>query len=394
MATAFVCAAIADDKQPREGKASQDGASFLRGAGLPGAGTGAAATRKGQPRLNRGRIGNVVLEPVHVTALTAEEGRGEERAHPHTSGPMTASQIPSRTRYASPLRYPGGKARMAPWLTGTFESLQWPMDVEIWLEPFGGGAGAALTALTSGKVPEAWIVEANPALAAFWTTVMDEGPALASQVEGVIPSLGLFQASREKVAAALNGEKVETFELGLAAFILNRCSRSGMIISNVGPIGGKTQSGRDTISARFNAPALAERIRAVHALGDRFKVFTGDGISFLEDLPSSGILDEVFCFVDPPYIGVGNDLYAIGMDNDLHERLARALNRLTAPWLLTYDAHPQIPVLYPCSEVMEFDIPHTAGSSRVGTEYLVLGPGMRLPETNPLGRGSVQLLAA
>jgi DNA adenine methylase len=305
------------------------------------------------------------------------------------------TQTPTRSvRYASPLRYPGGKARMAPWLTETFESLQWPMDVEIWLEPFGGGAGAALTALTTGKVPEAWIVEANPALAAFWTTVMNDGPALASRVERIEPTLTLFQESRHNVAAALTGECIDPFNLGLAAFILNRCSRSGMILPSVGPIGGKAQAGQHTIGARFNAAALADRIRAVHALGDRFKVFAGDGIRFLEDLPDSGVQDEVFCFVDPPYIGVGNDLYAVGMDGDLHQRLARALNRLTAPWLLTYDAHSRIPVLYPDSEVIEFDIPHTAGSSRVGTEYLVLGPGMRLPEANPLGKGNLYQVAA
>ncbi|QOD05835.1 DNA adenine methylase [Pseudarthrobacter sp. BIM B-2242] len=307
---------------------------------------------------------------------------------------MTPHRTPARTRYSSPLRYPGGKARMAPWLTETFESLQWPMDVEIWLEPFGGGAGAALTALTAGNVPEAWIVEANPALAAFWTTVMSDGPALAARVERTVPTLALFQDSRQNVAAALGGEQVDPFELGLSAFILNRCSRSGMILPSVGPIGGKTQDGQHTIGARFNASALAERIRSVHALGDRFKVFAGDGISFLEDLQHSGVQDEVFCFVDPPYIGVGNDLYAIGMDDDLHQRLARALNRLTAPWLLTYDAHPQIPLLYPDSEIVEFDIPHTAGSSRVGREYLVLGPGMGLPEANPLGKGNVYRLAA
>jgi DNA adenine methylase len=306
---------------------------------------------------------------------------------------MTSSRTPS-SRYASPLRYPGGKARMAPWLTDTFEALLWPMDVEIWLEPFGGGAGAALTALASGRVPEAWIVEANPALAAFWTTVMNDGPAMADRVERTVPTLGMFQDSRQTVAAALDGERIDTFKLGLAAFILNRCSRSGMILPSVGPIGGKAQTGLHTVAARFNAAALADRIRTVHALGDRFKVFAGDGISFLEDLPASGVQDEVFCFVDPPYIGVGNDLYAIGMDDDLHQRLANALNRLTAPWLLTYDAHPQIPQLYPDSQVLEFDIPHTAGSSRVGTEYLVLGPGMGAPETNPLGKGSVSRLAA
>jgi DNA adenine methylase len=304
------------------------------------------------------------------------------------------SRTPARSRYASPLRYPGGKARMAPWLTDTFETLQWPMDVEIWLEPFGGGAGAALTALGTGRVPEAWIVEANPALAAFWTTVMDDGRALAARLERTVPTLAMFQAARDTVAAALAGEQLDPFKVGLAAFLVNRCSRSGMIMPSVGPIGGKAQTGLHTVSARFNAEALADRIRAVHALGDRFKVFAGDGISFLEDIPDSGIQDEVFCFVDPPYIGVGNDLYAVGMDDDLHQRLARALNRLTAPWLLTYDAHSRIPLLYPDSEVFEFDIPHTAGSSRVGTEYLVLGPGMGLPATNPLGKGNVYRLAA
>lgn len=283
---------------------------------------------------------------------------------------------------------------MAPWLTDTFEALLGPMDVEIWLEPFGGGAGAALTALATGRVPEAWIVEANPALAAFWTTVMSAGPALAARIECTVPTLGMFQSARETVAAALAGEQIDTFELGFAAFLLNRCSRSGMILPSVGPIGGKAQTGLHTVAARFNAAALAERIRSVHALGARFKVFAGDGISFLEELPDSGIEAEVFCFVDPPYIGVGNDLYAIGMDDDLHQRLALALNRLETPWLLTYDAHPQIPRLYPDSDVVEFDIPHTAGSSRVGTEYLVLGPGMGRPENNPLGKGTIQHLAA
>jgi DNA adenine methylase len=301
---------------------------------------------------------------------------------------------PTSPRYASPLRYPGGKARMAPWLTDVFDTLQWPMDVEIWLEPFGGGAGAALTALMSGRVPEAWIVEANPALAAFWTTVMGDGPALARRIENTTPTLELFQRAQQSVADALAGNPVDPFELGFAAFMLNRCSRSGMVIPNVGPIGGKTQAGLHTIDARFNAPALADRVRAVHSLGDRFKVFAGDGIAFLEDLPESGIEDEVFCFVDPPYIGVGNDLYAIGMDDALHRRLAEALNRLASPWLLTYDAHPQVPLLYPDRPVVQFDIPHTVGSSRIGSEYLVLGPGMALPDANPLGKGNIELLAA
>lgn len=298
------------------------------------------------------------------------------------------------SRYASPLRYPGGKARMAPWLTDTFESLLWPLDVEIWLEPFGGGAGAALTALMSDRVPEAWIVEANPALAAFWQTTMQEGEALARRIERAVPTLTLFEDSKQLVSAALAGETIDPFALGYAAFIVNRCSRSGMIIPNVGPIGGKAQSGKYTLNSRFNAGALAQRIRTVYALDSRLRVFAGDGISRLETLPGSGIEDEVFCFVDPPYIGVGNDLYAIGMDDGLHRRLAHALNKLESPWLLTYDAHTQVQELYPERQIVEFQIPHTAGSSRIGREYLVLGPGMIPPRSNPLGKGSCELLVA
>lgn len=45
--------------------------------------------------------------------------------------------------------------------------------------------------------------------------------------------------------------------------------------------------------------------------------FAGDGISFLEDLPESGVQDEVFCFVDPPYIGRGSpaELVGFGVNN-------------------------------------------------------------------------------
>lgn len=283
---------------------------------------------------------------------------------------------------------------MATWLIEQIDAWYGPMDVEIWFEPFGGGAGAALTAVMGGHIHEAHIAEANPALAAFWATVMDDGEQLAQLVDRTEPTLELFEKSKEMVGAALSGEELDRFQLGYAAFIVNRCSRSGMIFPNVGPIGGKAQAGRDTICSRFNAPALAERLRAVHRLGSSFKVFPGDGIAMLEELPASGIGDEVFCFVDPPYIGVGNDLYAVGMDDLLHRRLARALNNLNSPWLLTYDAHPQIPWLYPESPVVEFDIPHSAGSSRIGKEYLVLGPGMPEPTVNPLGKGGIELLAA
>lgn len=290
-------------------------------------------------------------------------------------------------RWVSPLRYPGGKVRMAPWLADVFAHLVGPMDVEVWVEPFGGGAGAALMALESHGVPEAWVVEANPALGAFWETVTEEGERLAVRVERTVPTMALFEESRALVAAALAGEALDRWELGFAAFVVNRCSRSGMVSHNVGPIGGKRQAGKYKLASRFNGPRLAERIRAVAAFGRRLRVFAGDGIGYVEDLAGSGLEDEVFLFVDPPYLGVGDALYAQGLSWGEHERLAAALGACPAPWVLTYDSHPEVLKLYPECEVVEFEAPHTAHRQGINTEYLVLPEGLPVPDVHPLGKG-------
>ena len=81
----------------------------------------------------------------------------------------------SKRRYVSPLRYPGGKARMAPFLAEMFAVQTSFLDVEIWIEPFAGGAGAGLTLLDRGAVDEVWLTEKHPAIAAMWRSVLLEG---------------------------------------------------------------------------------------------------------------------------------------------------------------------------------------------------------------------------
>lgn len=298
------------------------------------------------------------------------------------------------SRWISPLRYPGGKARMTQWLLGVLDNNRCTrMDAEIWVEPFAGGAGAGLTALENGTVSETWLVEAHPAVAAFWQSVVEDNEAMARRIEAVVPTLALFEEAREMVAAGLTGEGVNRLDLGVAAFIVNRCSRSGMVLPNVGPIGGKSQTGRYTIAARWNGPSLAERLRRIGLYGSKLKIITGDGIEHLEHLPGSGIEDEMFLFVDPPYIGVGNRLYAQGMQKSDHDRLAAALKALPF-WVLTYDAHPDVLGLYPPEDhqVMEFEIPHSINQSHIGSEYLVAPLGVEIPLTHPLGKGAHSLV--
>lgn len=295
-------------------------------------------------------------------------------------------------RYVSPLRYPGGKARMAPFLADMFASQYGPMDVEVWIEPFAGGLGAGLTMLDAGHVEEVWFCEKNPALAALWRALIASPHEVAHLVEGLSPSLALYDAALETVNAAHDDEGVPDLTVAVAALVVNRCSRSGIIAPTVGPVGGKHQTGRWTVASRFDPVRIADRIRDLAPLTARLRYLGSDAIRYIQSLDQSGIEDEVMLFVDPPYVQEGNRLYAAGMALADHRALAAALNTTPARWALTYDAVPLVrDDLYPGRRIIEFDIAHTANRSRVDREYLVLSPYcIRSGDAPPLPRGDHQ----
>ena len=70
----------------------------------------------------------------------------------------------------TPLRYPGGKSRVAPMLIEKF-----PSNVGEFREPFLGGASVAL--LFSQKYPDipVWVNDKYEYLYHFWVTVQERG---------------------------------------------------------------------------------------------------------------------------------------------------------------------------------------------------------------------------
>ncbi|BBX87901.1 DNA adenine methylase [Mycolicibacterium aubagnense] len=288
-------------------------------------------------------------------------------------------------RWLSPLRYPGGKGRMAPALAGIFEAQFGFMDIEIWVEPFAGGAGAGLHLLDRGAVSEVWLTEKNRSLAAFWRTVMAQGDELAAQVRICQPDMTIWHTARETVAAADNDAAIDDLELALAALVLNRCSRSGMVNHRVGPIGGKNQSGRWHLRSRWNGDGLAERIERIHQLGNQIRIDEGDAIERIAELDGSvGIEDELVLFVDPPYLVQGNRLYTEGMSFEDHKNLAHALTSCAARWLLTYDDDARILGLYPDRRILDYEIAHTANRQRVDEEFAVLSDDLAVLDDQAL----------
>lgn len=160
------------------------------------------------------------------------------------------------------------------------------------------------------------------------------------------------------------------------------------------PKGRNSAGTRVAGRSRLTADRFAARLRVIACLGrsGRLKFLGGDGIDLIEQLSGWGIEHESFLFIDPPYVGVGNRLYAAGMDAGPHQRLAAALQRCPTPWVLTFDEHPDVRELYRDFQITRFQIPHAAHRGMIGTEYIVTSPQVAPVMNNPLGRGSVELV--
>lgn len=275
-------------------------------------------------------------------------------------------------RYLSPLRYPGGKARLAPFI-GALVRAQDPVPTR-YAEPYAGGAGAALRLLADGVVSHVHINDANPGLAAFWRTVTDSGGAesMCRLIDQVPVSVEQWHHQR----AVYQASQADDLALGFATFYLNRTNRSGIL--GAWPIGGLEQTGRWKIDARYNRAELIRRVRAVACLRDRIHVTELDGVEHLRRMGTYG--DDVLVYADPPYVEQGDRLYTRTFDAENHSTLADALSSSPFPWLVTYDDHQEVwGGLYADRRCERFSFAHTAAVQHVGKETLVYGPGLVVP---------------
>ena len=69
----------------------------------------------------------------------------------------------------TPLRYPGGKTQIAPFVSELLRTND--LLHCVYCEPFAGGAGIACRLLLNGTIPQAWINDIDPAIYAFWHCV-------------------------------------------------------------------------------------------------------------------------------------------------------------------------------------------------------------------------------
>jgi DNA adenine methylase len=273
-------------------------------------------------------------------------------------------------KYYSPLRYPGGKGKIASFIKKVIET-NGLLDC-CYIEPYAGGASVALSLVIEEYAQKVVINDIDKSIYAFWHSVLHETDELCERIyncELSVENWGINrQIQRQK-------ENNSLLDLGFSTFYLNRINRSGIIMAGV--IGGKNQDGKWKMDARFNKNDLIKRIQLIANYQNRIELNNIDAMELIEKYKSK---KNVFFYLDPPYYVKGQDLYMNFYKHDDHALIANNVLNIKNSWIISYDLHPAIENLYQGRRQFDYSMFYSASKSAKGNELIVLSDDLIIPD--------------
>lgn len=274
-------------------------------------------------------------------------------------------------QFTTPLRYPGGKGRLTQYVADVISANR--LVGGHYAELYAGGAAIAISLLRLEYVRHVHINDLNRSVFAFWHTVLHRNADLCRRIRSTRVSMAEWRRQREVQLA----DAPDLFDLAFSTFFLNRTNRSGIILGGV--IGGKAQSGKWSLNARFNKHDLIERIECIGRLHRRISLYNRDAAAFIEGvLP--GLPERSLVYLDPPYYVKGAGLYQNHYVHQDHVRIAGLVDTIRQPWLVSYDNAPEIRHLYREHRQQVFGLRYSAQLRYEGSEVMVMSPGLQTPE--------------
>lgn len=264
----------------------------------------------------------------------------------------------------SPLRYPGGKAKIAPLVNKIMEKAG--VENGVYVEPFAGGCGVALALLLSGKVDRIVINDMDITIYAFWYAILNYTDQFIQRIKDT--QITIEEWYKQKTIF-LNKNANNLLELGFATFFLNRTNRSGIL--KAGPIGGYGQTGNYLIDVRFNKANLIKRIERIAQYKDKISLHNLEIKDFINNiLPQYN--NNSFVYFDPPYYKKGPELYINFFKPEDHKSLAALIKELGIDWMVTYDNVEEVRDIYKDKEQKIYDLNYSLAKKGKNSEIIVL----------------------
>lgn len=275
-------------------------------------------------------------------------------------------------KFYSPLRYPGGKNKLAKFIALICEKNNINGH---YVEPYAGGASVALYLLINGYVKEVTINDLDRAIYALWYSIFNDTDRFCNKIKTTQITVENWKKFKK---VHKNKENENLFDLGFATFFLNRTNRSGVIDGGV--IGGIDQKGNYKIDCRFNKEELISRIRLIAEHKSKINLYNLDALKLIEKIQKNkGNKNTIFYF-DPPYYLKGPSLYMSHYKNADHKKVSEEIQKIkNTKWIVSYDNTPEIKKLYLDSHKKEYSFFHTAYEIREGKEVLFSSSDLIMP---------------
>jgi len=273
---------------------------------------------------------------------------------------------------ATPLRYPGGKAKLSGYVQSLIEHNQ--LADGHYVEPYAGGAGVALSLLFLEFVSDIHLNDIDRSVYAFWKSAVHHTDELCDLIESTPVTMEQWYAQKEIQEKA---NRASLLQLGFSTFFLNRANRSGILKGGV--IGGKGQAGKWAMDARFNKPELLRRVRRIGGYRQRIHLYQKDATDFISSLNQT-LPSKALVYLDPPYYVKGQDLYENHYGHLDHCAIASLVQeKLERPWIVSYDNVSEIREMYKQSRRRTYSLRYSAAERSEGTEIMFFSDGLNIP---------------
>ncbi len=280
--------------------------------------------------------------------------------------------VAALSRYYTPLRYPGGKAKLAGYVKEILKKNE--LVDGHYVEAYAGGAAVAIELLLHEYVRHIHVNDISRPLYKFWTSMLMQTDRFARKIRDTRLTVRVWDRHKNILRHA---DEHDDLDVGFAFFFLNRTNRSGIL--NAGVIGGRDQTGNYGIDARYNAKELITRVEAIANLRKRISVSNGDALLFLRRLLPS-LPKKSLIYLDPPYYVKGKDLYPDHYGHKDHEQIARYVKGIRKHnWIVSYDDVGSVRKMYESFRGIRYGLNYSARESRSGQEVMYFCDGLDIP---------------